>query len=169
MKNIAKYIVAFGFAFLLAGGLKADASTYRHSVGVRLGNHFAADYKFYVSNHSAFDFAFGLVNPFSPQYQFLLFSGAYDFHFGTGVSGLSPYIGGGLSLGTRFGDLDVALRDRVDFFLSLDIPVGIEYSVRRKPVAFFLEWNPKVQLVNDIRFIPHSASIGVRFVFPRLR
>lgn len=169
MKNIAKYIVAFGFAFLLAGGQKAGASTYGHSVGVRLGNHFAADYKFYFAKHSAIDFTFGLVNPFSPQYQFLLFSGAYDFHIGTGVSGLSPYVGGGLSLGTRFGDVDEAMRDRVDFFLSIDIPVGLEYAMRKKPVAFFFEWSPKVQMVSDIRFVPNSVAIGIRFVFPRIR
>lgn len=140
-----------------------------HSVGVRLGNHFAADYKFYLSGHSAFDFTFGLVNPFYPQYQFLLFSGAYNFHFGTGVSGFSPYIGGGLSLGTQFGDPDIAMRDRVDFFLSIDIPVGVEYRMQRKPVIFFLEWSPKCQVLGKLAFIPQSAAAGIRFVLPHFR
>lgn len=148
---------------------KASSAVHGHSVGIRLGNHFAADYKFYMGNHSAMDFTFGLVNPFTPQYQFLLFSAAYNFRIATGVSRLNPYFGAGLSTGARFGDLDEAHRDRVDYFLSVDIPIGLEYTLRRKPAAFFIEWSPKLQVVKDVRFIYHSISVGVRFIFHRHR
>lgn len=167
MKPLTSYLVAIVMALLLSGHESRAYSG--HSVGIRVGNHFAADYKYYMSRHSALDFSFGLVNPFYPQYQFLLVSGAYNFHIGSGVTGLTPYIGGGLSLGTQFGDPDMKRRDRVDFFFSLDIPVGIEYRLQRKPVTFFLEWSPKCQIVSDLRFISQSAAIGIRFVLPYLR
>lgn len=148
-------------------GQKVSASVYGHSVGIRLGNHFAADYKFYMGRHSAMDFTFGLINPFTPRYQFLLVSAAYHFQIATGVSRLNPYFGAGLSTGARFGDVDPNLRDRVDYFLSVDIPIGLEYTLARKPASFFIEWSPKLQVVKDVRFIPQSVSVGVRFIFKK--
>lgn len=167
MRRRLAYIAALVICMsVTAAGTSCRAAVYGHSVGIRLGNHFAADYKFYFMEHSAMDFTFGLVNPFWPKYQFLLFSAAYDFHIGTGVRGLAPYVGCGFSTGARFGDVSEKYRDRIDYFLSVDLPVGLEYSVPRKPVAFFFEWSPKVQLLSDIRFIPQSVSVGLRFRLP---
>lgn len=144
---------------------EAESRPYDYSLGIRLGNYFAAEGKFFFSMTSAMDISFGLMNPFTPEYQFLLLSGAYNLHLTRHTSGLIPYIGTGLSTGLQFGDRNRSLRASRSFFLSADIPLGIEYKLRNSPVLFCLEWSPKVRFLKDIRFLPQSISVGFRYTF----
>lgn len=139
---------------------------YRHSAGIDIGNLFAADYRYCFSAHSAIDASAGVVNPFCPEYQFMLVSSAYHYRFGTERGRLVPFVGAGISAGTQFGHWDKAQLSRISFFMSVDIPVGIEYILERKPVAFSLEWSPKLQFLSCTRFIPQSVSFGIRFILP---
>ena len=166
MRRILAVLSAIILSGIAAG--KADAYVYRHSAGLEIGNLFAFDYRYRFTEHSAVDAAIGVVNPFCPSYQFLLVSTAYHYNFRTGVDRLYPYVGGGLSAGTRFGHWNEAFRTRISFFMSVDIPVGVEYRVKRKPVVFCLEWSPKLQFLTDLRFVPQSVALGVRFILPQM-
>lgn len=144
---------------------QVSAQYSRHSLGVRIGNQVAADYKFCFSERSAIDVNFGVVNPFTPQYQFLLLSGAYHYHLKSGSPGVIPYIGAGLSGGVQFGGRSEARRNDVTYFMSADVPLGFEYILRRYPVTFAVEWSPKLQFLSEVRFIAQSISLGIRFNF----
>lgn len=172
---IATMCGKFPFAAFLAGVMlfcfsgNADAQYYRHSAGLKIGNLFAADYRYCISRHSAVDATVGVVNPFYPEYQFLIASAAYHYSFGTGVARLSPYIGGGLSAGVQFGHWNKTMKTRISYFMSADLPVGVEYCLERKPIVFCFEWSPKLQFLNWLRFVPQSVAVGVRFVLPQMR
>lgn len=158
------------FAISLFGALclsfDAEAQYYRQSIGIRAGNQFSVDYKIFVSKGSALDFNLSVVNPFVPEYQFALFSAAYGYHFKTGTERFLPYIGGGFSTGVQFGHWAKERNDRITYFLSADVPVGVEYILPKKPIVFCLEWSPKVQFVKNLRFIPHSIAVGMRIILP---
>ncbi len=168
MKNALKYFAAVLTVVSMFMTVDTSAQYYRRSFGVRLGNQFAADYKMFFTASSALDVNLGLINPFVPDYQFVTLFASYNYHFDTGVERLAPYIGGGLSAGIQFGHWDRSRRDRVSYFMSADLPLGVEYRLARKPVVFCFEWSPKFQFLGEMRFIPHSVSAGVRFIFPEL-
>lgn len=157
--------VAFLSAVLAMSAPRTEARPYDYSLGIRLGNCFAAEGKFFFSMSSAVDISFGLVNPFTPHHQFMLVTGAYNLHLSGNTSGLLPYIGAGISLGTEFGDRDKAMRTRKRFFMSADIPLGLDYKLPGSPVVFCLEWSPKIGFIDKVRFIPHSISVGFRYTF----
>lgn len=165
-KRIAALYAGLLLAFLLGFAGRAQARPYDYSLGVRLGNYFAAEGKFFVTRSSAVDISFGLVNPFTPAYQFMLLSGAYNLQLVKRTSGLLPYIGAGLSAGMQFGDKDRAQEgSRRSFFMSADIPLGLEYKLAGSPVVFLLEWSPKIRFISGARFIPQSVSVGFRYTF----
>ena len=149
----------------LSAGLCAQPV--RHTFGIRAGNHFAVDYKAYFDEANALNLNAGVINPFTGWYQFVTLSGAYHRDFNVSVERLNPYVGAGLSTGVQFGHWNRESRDRITYFMSVDLPVGLEYSLRKHPVTFTLEWSPKFQFLSDLRFIPQSVSIGVRFIFHR--
>ena len=153
-------------ALSLAFSGRVQARPYDYSLGVRLGNYFAAEGKFFVTRSSAVDISFGFVNPFAPAYQFMLLSGAYNLQLTKRTSGLLPYIGAGLSTGVQFGDRDRSREgNRRSFFMSADIPLGMEYKLPGSPVVFLLEWSPKIRFLSGVRFIPQSVSAGFRYTF----
>lgn len=166
MNRTAAFCAGLILAFLLAFAGRGHARPYDYSLGVRLGNHFAAEGKFFVTRSSAVDISFGLVNPFTPAYQFMLLSGAYNLQLSKRTSGLLPYIGAGLSAGMQFGDRDRTQQgNRKSFFMSADIPLGIEYKLAGSPVVFMFEWSPKIRFLSGVRFIPQSVSVGFRYTF----
>ena len=168
MRTGAVRALISGIAVSIACALavcKADARPYDYSLGIRLGNYFAAEGKFFVSMSSAIDISAGLVNPFSPHYQFLVVSGAYKLHLTKRTAGLMPYIGAGLSAGTQFGDRSKERRRSRSFYMSADVPLGLEYKLPSSPVVFCLEWSPKVRFLTGVRFIPQSISLGFRYTF----
>lgn len=167
MKRLLTYIVS---AILLTGlfgtGGTASAQYYKHGLGVRMGNHFAADYKTFLNENFAVNANLGLVNPFTKHYQFMLVSGSFQYNFDTPVSRLVPYVGVGLSTGMQIGRRrhNTGISNDYSFFMSADIPVGVEYSFRMPFVVFF-EWSPKIQFLEEVCFVPQSVSLGFRFTF----
>ena len=166
MNRIAASFAGLLIVFFLLYPERAQSRSYDYSLGVRLGNYFAAEGKFYVTRSGAVDISLGLVNPFAPAYQFMLLSGAYNMQLGKRTYGLMPYIGAGLSAGVQFGERDMVQRgNRRSFFMSADIPVGMEYKLANSPVVFVLEWSPKIRFLSGVRFIPQSISVGFRYTF----
>lgn len=145
-----------------------SAQSVRHSFGIRAGNQFAVDYKVCFDGANALDVNAGVINPFTAWYQFTTLSGAYHRNFNTSVDRFQPYVGAGLSAGMQFGHWNRESKDKITYFMSADVPVGLEYTLSKHPVTFVFEWSPKFQFLSDLRFIPHSVSIGVRFIFRRI-
>lgn len=167
MKRALAYIVAAVVTCGLFGTAKpAAAQYYKHGLGIRVGNHFAADYKTFFSERFAVDANLGLVNPFTMRYQFMIVSGACQYHFATPIPKLVPYAGGGLSAGMQFGRRrhNTSISRDHSFFMSVDIPIGVEYTLKMPAVVFF-EWNPKIQFIEEACFVPQSVSLGFRFTF----
>lgn len=143
------------------------AQPVRHTFGIRAGNQFAVDYKLYFDDANSLDINAGVINPFTSWYQYAALSGAYHRNFNLPVERLQPYIGAGISAGVQFGHWNRDSRDKITYFMSADLPLGLEYTLRRHPVIFSFEWSPKFQFLSDLRFVPQSVSVGVRFIFRR--
>ncbi len=168
--RLQKMMILAAALFLFGGGrVMAQYDDSGHSFGIRLGNEIAVDYKYQFTSHSGLDAKAGVVNPFTQHYQFFLVSAAYHLDIGSYSSRLRPYVGAGFSTGMQFGHWKEAQSSKITYFLSVDVPIGLELKSLKKPVVFCLEWSPKVQLLSYTRFLPQSVALGVRYIFPSYR
>ncbi len=164
MGSRAKCIIALVAVMLSFVEGEASAQYRRHSAGIKLGNEISANYNYRITTRSALNFTAGLVNPFTKDYQYLVFSGAYNYALNSNTEGLSPYIGAGFSTGVQYGEEDVDKSDKKFFYFSVDVPVGFQYYMPTKPAVIYLEWSPKFRLTNSFKFVPNSVALGVRFI-----
>ncbi len=165
-KSISIALAALSFLFLIK--TEAVAQYGRSSLGIRLGNHIAVDYKQQTTARSGFNVSLGVLNPFSADKNYVHLTAAYHFNFVSSEKPVSAYIGAGFSTGAQFlADKEAGTGTDAKFFLSADVPIGIEFALVGKPVVFCIEWSPKVKFfAGKPEFLYHSLAAGIRFHLP---
>ena len=51
------------------------------------------------------------------------------------------------------------------FNLGLDAIVGLEYSLKVAPLAFSIDWKPRLDFLPSTEFVATSLALGVKFTF----
>lgn len=133
-----------------------DDPYYRNAFGLRAGQTSGITYKHITSYNNAIEIIAG-VSPFA-----FSLTGLYERYVPSGTTGLQFYFGGGGHIGNSYS----YARYRDEFgnryyrnysngpALGVDGIMGIEYKIRRVPLAFSFDLKPNVE------FVPGYAAYG---------
>ena len=162
MKNTT-YILAFFFAFLLAGN-RANAQDYKWAAGLKFGGYeIGPSGKYFMQSNVALEGIIGFRN------QGVVVTGLYEIHQPAfKVDKLKFYYGFGAHLGSvgrreymYFGNpryYDASL------LIGVDGVLGLEYIIPKSPIAVSLDLNPRVELARGPLF-DIAPGLGVKYTF----
>lgn len=146
MKKVGILLIA---AFAIAASA-AQAQDYRWAVGIR-----AASYTTGLTVKRTFGanaIEGMLVFPYDSGFNFGLI---YERRIPVISDGFGFYYGGGMHIGSWDHDFNV----------GIDAIVGLEYKLRKAPVAFSVDYKPMYDFAKDSKFRPWSFGLGAKFVF----
>ncbi len=168
MKLKLIFTVVFAYASI---SLFAQSSSYKQSIGVRLGSGYydaaAAAYKTFITKPGALEFDLG-IRPYSRHandWVNVSFSGVYQHHFDIKpVEGLKWFIGGGVVVANSFSDN----KDRRGFNLGLFPTGGADYKFAKIPLSVSADIRPTINVTEAYDYYDRvypNFGVSARYTF----
>lgn len=139
----------------LLSAKQASAQDYKFGIGATLGEQIGLDAKYFLTPKSAINGTLG----YGFSHNTVMLSVVYQYHIPI-IDNLKFYFGGGISL----GGMHLGKHNNGEFAFGLDPNVGIEYKIKKAPVALALDYRPAINL-NDVHSQWNIAGIKVRYTF----
>ncbi len=158
------FLIVASTAFLLLLCYSAQSQTYKSAAGLRLGYPWAASYKTFFSESSAFEIYAGYRG--WTFYNWISVNGAYQYHRPIeGVDGLQWYLGAGA--GVQFWNYKNTFLDTgSNTSFSVQGYLGLDYALNDIPLSITADWVPTLFLNGYANgFGGGFGNIGVRYIF----
>lgn len=92
-------------------------------------------------------------------------TGLYEFNVPVIGNGFRLYYGLGGHVG-NWKYKEAHKKDKNDGFnLGVDAVIGFEYSMRSAPLAFSIDWKPRLDFTPSTEFLATGFAIGVKYTF----
>ena len=143
---------------------------YKNAIGIRAGGTSGITYKHFFENYNAFEVILGIwPNAFG-------FTGLYEKHAPTGLSGLKFYYGGGGHIigetvnyynnRDYYGEGYRYRHDRNGFGAGIDGILGIDYKIPVIPFSISLDLKPLIEINNAGNiFTAIDPGLGIKVAF----
>ncbi len=146
MKKVGFLLIAI---FAVAAGT-AHAQDYRWGLGIRAASYSTGLTVKRTFGANALEGIF--LFPYDAGFNFALL---YERTVPVISDGFGFYYGGGMHIGSWDHSFNV----------GIDAVVGLEYKLRKAPIAFSADYKPMLDFAKDTKFRPWSFGLGVKFVF----
>ncbi len=142
----------------------ASAQYYDWAIGVRGGwDATSLSVKHVFNNGNAAEALVGWS--YSKHGSGVNFTGLYEFNVPIIGNGFNLYYGAGAHVGGWTYKAGHDEGKNSGFNLGLDAIVGLEYSLKVAPLAFSLDWKPRLDFLPSTEFVATSLALGVKFTF----
>lgn len=92
-------------------------------------------------------------------------TGLYEFNVPVIAPGFNFYYGAGAHLGSWAYKAGHDDGKNDGFNIGLDAIVGLEYKIPNAPIAFSLDWKPRLDLAPSTEFLALGFALGVKYAF----
>lgn len=93
------------------------------------------------------------------------FTGLYELNVPIIGNGFNLYYGAGAHVGGWNYKAGHDEGKNSGFNLGIDAIVGLEYSLKAAPLAFSVDWKPRLDFLPSTEFVATSLALGVKFTF----
>lgn len=142
----------------------ASAQYYDWAIGVRGGvNATQLSVKHVFNNSNAVEALAGLG--YSKHGSGFNFTALYEWNVPIIANGLNLYYGAGAHVGGWTYKSGHSEGKNNGFNLGLDAIVGLEYSLKVAPLAFSLDYKPRLDFLPSTEFIATGFALGIKYTF----